>query len=103
MDNYLPLKDFSFIKELFVYCEDILPQKFSGILFRKLLAFFSEYSYTIMAVLINTIGAWLSLVERFVRDEEVVGSNPVAPIFLSTKASGFSAKISHLISYPHQS
>lgn len=35
-----------------------------------------------MAVLINTIGAWLSLVERFVRDEEVVGSNPVAPIFL---------------------
>ena len=25
---------------------------------------------------------WLSLVERFVRDEEVVGSNPVAPIFL---------------------
>ena len=34
-----------------------------------------------MAVLINTIGAWLSLVERFVRDEEVVGSNPVAPIF----------------------
>ena len=35
-----------------------------------------------MAVLINTLGAWLSLVERFVRDEEVVGSNPVAPIFL---------------------
>ena len=24
-------------------------------------------------------GAWLSLVERFVRDEEVAGSNPVAP------------------------
>ena len=48
-----------------------------------------------MAVLINTLGAWLSLVERFVRDEEVVGSNPVAPIFLCTKASGFPAKISH--------
>lgn len=56
-----------------------------------------------MAVLINTIGAWLSLVERFVRDEEVVGSNPVAPIFLCTKISEFPAKISHLISYPHQS
>src|SRR6185437_15882641 len=25
------------------------------------------------------VGAWLSLVERFVRDEEVAGSNPVAP------------------------
>ena len=30
----------------------------------------------------NFIGAWLSLVERCVRDAEVVGSNPVAPIFL---------------------
>ena len=28
------------------------------------------------------IGAWLSLVERCVRDAEVAGSNPVAPIFL---------------------
>ena len=72
-------------------------------LFIKLLAFFSECSYTIMAVLINTIGAWLSLVERFVRDEEVVGSNPVAPIFLCTTASEFPAKTSHLLSYPHQS
>jgi hypothetical protein len=26
-------------------------------------------------------GAWLSLVERFVRDEEVARSNRVAPIF----------------------
>ena len=26
-------------------------------------------------------GAWLSLVERFVRDEEAAGSNPVAPRF----------------------
>jgi hypothetical protein len=25
-------------------------------------------------------GAWLSLVERSVRDREVVGSNPIAPI-----------------------
>ncbi len=30
------------------------------------------------------VGAWLSLVERTVRDREVAGSNPVAPtIFLS--------------------
>jgi hypothetical protein len=29
------------------------------------------------------VGAWLSLVERFVRDEEVAGSNPVAPRFPS--------------------
>ena len=27
----------------------------------------------------NQIGAWLSLVERYVRDVEVAGSNPVAP------------------------
>jgi hypothetical protein len=26
-------------------------------------------------------GAWLSLVERSVRDREVVGSNPIAPTF----------------------
>ena len=31
------------------------------------------------------VGAWLSLVERTVRDREVAGSNPVAPtIFSST-------------------
>ena len=28
------------------------------------------------------VGMWRSLVARFVRDEEVAGSNPVAPIFL---------------------
>jgi hypothetical protein len=28
-------------------------------------------------------GAWLSLVERLVRDQEVGGSNPLAPIFFS--------------------
>ena len=28
-------------------------------------------------------GAWLSLVERCVRDAEVAGSNPVAPTYLS--------------------
>ena len=34
----------------------------------------------------HIFGVWLSLVERFVRDEEVAGSNPVTPIF-----KGFSA------------
>ena len=28
------------------------------------------------------IGVWLSLVERYVRDVEVAGSNPVTPIFV---------------------
>jgi hypothetical protein len=31
------------------------------------------------------IGAWLSLVERSVRDREVVGSNPIAPINIINK------------------
>ena len=30
-------------------------------------------------------GAWLSLVERGVRDAEVAGSNPVAPIFYDSR------------------
>ena len=33
--------------------------------------------------------AWLSLVERCVRDAEVAGSNPVAPIFLSLEIGSF--------------
>lgn len=37
----------------------------------------------------SPFGAWLSLVERLVRDQEVGGSNPLAP----TK---FSFKINHL-------
>ena len=28
------------------------------------------------------VGVWLSLVERFVRDEEVAGSNPVTPTMI---------------------
>ena len=31
-------------------------------------------------VLKNNIGVWLSLVERYVRDVEAAGSNPVTPI-----------------------
>ena len=38
----------------------------------------------------NFIGVWLSLVERYVRDVEVAGSNPVTPIF-SCKNIGFRA------------
>jgi hypothetical protein len=30
-------------------------------------------------------GLWLSLVERFVRDEEVVGSNPASPTTVSAR------------------
>ena len=39
-------------------------------------------SYTTLFFLV--IGAWLSLVERYVRDVEVAGSNPVAPTILTT-------------------
>ena len=34
------------------------------------------------------IGAWLSLVERTVRDREVGGSNPLAPTFLRNEPFG---------------
>ena len=34
------------------------------------------------------IGAWLSLVERCVRDAEVAGSNPVAPTIFVKKPFG---------------
>ena len=41
------------------------------------------------------IGVWLSLVERYVRDVEAAGSNPVTPIFLlrcrKVKCMGFAA------------
>ena len=33
----------------------------------------------------TVIGVWLSLVERYVRDVEVAGSNPVTPIFVCLK------------------
>ena len=57
------------------------------ILSNKTLAFFRINIYTNTGIEIHTFeygfsfGAWLSLVERFVRDEEGAGSNPVAPIF----------------------
>ncbi len=36
----------------------------------------------------NSIGAWLSLVERSVRDAEVGGSNPLAPTMMLTGSVG---------------
>ena len=40
------------------------------------------------------IGVWLSLVERYVRDVEVAGSNPVTPIFVCLKIrSSFDADV----------
>ena len=38
-------------------------------------------------------GMWLSLVERFVRDEEVAGSNPVIPILKPIENTGFFEKL----------
>ena len=38
----------------------------------------------------TVIGVWLSLVERYVRDVEVAGSNPVTPIFVCINLAGAS-------------
>ena len=35
-----------------------------------------------LTIIENDFGAWLSLVERSVRDREVGGSNPLAPTFI---------------------
>jgi hypothetical protein len=40
------------------------------------------------AVQVEFVGAWLSLVERPVRDRKVAGSNPVAPITFPWVHSG---------------
>ncbi len=37
----------------------------------------------------NHVGAWRSLVARFVRDEEAVGSNPAAPTKKASQPGGF--------------
>ena len=37
---------------------------------------------------LDSIGAWLSLVEHLVRDQGVGGSNPLAPIFLPEDSRG---------------
>ena len=36
----------------------------------------------VIGIYCAAVGAWLSLVERLVRDQEVVGSNPAAPILV---------------------
>src|ERR1051325_996343 len=45
---------------------------------------------------LNRVGAWLSLVERTVRDREVGGSNPLAPTisFRFTESQGCSIPVS---------
>jgi hypothetical protein len=42
-------------------------------------------------IITSLVGAWLSLVERSVRDREVGGSNPLAP----TRGFGKSSKVDH--------
>ena len=47
--------------------------------------------YTWCVCIVQSIGAWLSLVERTVRDREVGGSNPLAPttaVAISRELSG---------------
>ena len=56
-------------------------KKFLEILRKEIL--FTEFQY------IFKIGAWLSLVERCVRDAEVASSNLVAPIFLRSFSLAF--------------
>ena len=41
--------------------------------------FYLTINLFLYIILLLPIGAWLSLVERCVRDAEVAGSNPVAP------------------------
>ena len=43
-------------------------------------------------------GAWLSLVERCVRDAEAAGSNPVAPTYLQIRPFGENVKRLSLLS-----
>ena len=46
------------------------------------------------------IGVWLSLVERYVRDVEAAGSNPVTPIFLYRKVLDWGFAVFFLLFYP---
>ena len=57
-------------------------QSFSGMNFQTLPRFGTEEPSAprIEAIYGQNVGAWLSLVERPVRDRKVAGSNPVAPI-----------------------
>jgi hypothetical protein len=56
-------------------------QSFSGMNFQTLPRFGTEEPSAprIEAIYGQNVGAWLSLVERPVRDRKVAGSNPVAP------------------------
>ena len=61
------------------------------------LAFSREFCYT------KAVGAWLSLVERFLGVEEVVGSNPVAPTSLVfSRLQGLSESLSDSSIFYHE-
>ncbi len=49
----------------------------------------SAFSDNVCYYLIADVGVWLSLVERFVRDEEVACSNPVTPTIEKPWKQGF--------------
>ena len=48
------------------------------------------------------IGAWLSLVERLVRDQEAGGSNPLAPTIFFNYLQAVGAKTAHPVAHPHR-
>lgn len=55
--------------------------------FREQLFLIFRLTFYTINIIMFAIGAWLSLVERNVRDVEAAGSNPVAPI--NNKSTSF--------------
>ena len=53
-------------------------------------------------ILRRSVGAWRSLVARFVRDEEVAGSNPVAPTICDVPISPARTKTCALLLKPNR-
>ena len=95
---------FKFLYYLYLSCRtDTLYSPFSGlstVLMRYLICFFKnffdkwvDFSFLLCYLIcVANNGVWLSLVERFVRDEEVACSNHVTPTTrpLIIKTGGFS-------------
>ncbi len=54
--------------------------------------------YSLVATPFDEFGLWLSLVERLVRDQEAVGSNPTSPIHFSDKINSLADSIEYLMS-----
>ena len=53
---------------------------------------------------LGNVGLWLSLVERLVRDQEAVGSNPTSPITATRKTGGWHKRLQAVvvqIRFPH--